>query len=110
MIQTVLAINGEDCTMGDGNSAAELEAIAVTLLRTAEAIRNQEEGMLECISHDGNVLAYAHVHVCGSTCDERTLAEPPTIERFDCLDESPQSLRTVALTMINHYRSASKHT
>src|SRR5260370_24737034 len=34
-------------------------------------------------------------------CDERTLADPPTIERFDCLDESPQPVQDVALTMIN---------
>jgi hypothetical protein len=37
MIQTLLAINGQDCMIGDGNTAEELEAIAVTLLRTAEA-------------------------------------------------------------------------
>lgn len=42
MIQIVLAINQQDCTIGDGNTAEEYEAIAVTLLRAAEAIRNQE--------------------------------------------------------------------
>ncbi|HYL16575.1 MAG TPA: hypothetical protein VEV41_26305 [Terriglobales bacterium] len=58
MIQTVLAINGEDCTIGSGNTAEEYEAIAVTLLRTAEAIRNREEGRLEFIAQNGKVLAW----------------------------------------------------
>ena len=47
MIQTALAINGHGCTIADGNTAEEYEAIAVTLLRTAEAIRNREEGRVE---------------------------------------------------------------
>jgi hypothetical protein len=47
-MQTVLGINGQDCTIGDGNTVEELEAIAVTLLRAAEAIRNREEGAIEC--------------------------------------------------------------
>jgi hypothetical protein len=38
MMQISLAINGHDCTTGDGNMPEEYEAIAVTLLRTAEAI------------------------------------------------------------------------
>jgi len=53
MIQTVLSINGQDRMIGDGNTAEELKAIAVTLLRTAEAIRNREEGAIECIGRDG---------------------------------------------------------
>jgi hypothetical protein len=44
MIQTALGINGYHCTFCDGNTAEEYEAIAVALLRTAEAIRNGEEG------------------------------------------------------------------
>lgn len=51
MIQTVLAINGCDCMIGDGNTPEELEAIAVTLLRAAEAIRNQEEDAIECVGN-----------------------------------------------------------
>ena len=49
MIQTAFGINGYDCTLGDGNTAEEYEAITVALLRTAEAIRNGEEGRVECL-------------------------------------------------------------
>jgi hypothetical protein len=53
MIQTALGINGNDCTSGDGNTAEEYEAIAVALLRAAEAIHNREEGRVECLGQDG---------------------------------------------------------
>jgi hypothetical protein len=36
MTEIVLAINEQDCTSDDGNTAGEFEAIAVTLLRAAE--------------------------------------------------------------------------
>jgi hypothetical protein len=108
MIQTVLAINGQDCTIGSGNTAEEYEAIAVTLLRTAEAVRNREEVKLECVGHDGKVLAWVHVHVCGPSCDEHALVELPIIEQFDCVSEPRQSLRAVLLSMIDQYRNASK--
>lgn len=108
MIQTVLAINGEDCTIGSGNTAEEYEAIAVTLLRAAEAIRNREDGGLECIGQGGKRLAWVHVHVCGPRCDEDTLDDPPIIERFDSLSGPRQSLRVASFTMIDQYRSASK--
>lgn len=58
MTQIVLAINEQDCTCDDGNTAEEYEDIAVTLLRAAEAIRNREEGKLECFGHDGKPLAW----------------------------------------------------
>ena len=48
MTEIVLAINEQDCTSDGSNTAEEFEAVAVTLLRAAEALRNQEEGKLEC--------------------------------------------------------------
>jgi hypothetical protein len=107
VIQVVLAINEQDCTIGDGNTAEECEAIAVTLLRTAQAIRSQEEGTLECIGHDGKVLAWVHLHVCGPTCDERRLNEPPTIERFESVGETLQPLRALSISIIEQYRRVS---
>ena len=106
MIQIVLAINQQDCTIGDGNTAEEYEAIAVTLLRAAEAIRNQEEGTLECTGQDGKVLAWVHLHVCGPTCDERRLYDPATIARFESVGETPQPLRALSLSIIEQYRRA----
>jgi hypothetical protein len=48
MTEIVLAINEQDCTSdGAASTAEEFEAIAVTLLRAAEALRNREEGKLE---------------------------------------------------------------
>lgn len=67
MTEIVLAINEQDCSSDDGNTAEEFEAIAVTLLRAAAAIRNQEEGKLECFGHDGKALAWVHLHACGPT-------------------------------------------
>ena len=107
MIQTVLGINGYDCTFCDGNTAGEYEAIAVTLLRAAEAVRKQEEGKLECFGHDGKALAWVHLHTCGSDCDDDALADPPEIARFDSMSEPNQSLRALALSMIEQYRRLS---
>jgi hypothetical protein len=55
--QIVLAINEHDCTRDDGNTAKKFEAIAVTLLRAAEAVRNQEKCKLESLGHNGKALA-----------------------------------------------------
>ncbi len=38
-------INGGDCTLGNGNTAEELEAIAVGLLRAAQVVRKEEFGL-----------------------------------------------------------------
>jgi hypothetical protein len=46
-VQIVLSINRQDCTIGDGNTVEELEAIAVGLLRTAQALRKHEIGAVE---------------------------------------------------------------
>src|SRR5271157_2249945 len=107
MTQIVLAINEQDCTRGDGNTAEEFEAVAVTLLRAAEAIRNQEEGKLECFGHDGKALAWVHLHTCGPDCNEDALADPPAIARFDSMSEPNQSLRALSLSMIEQYRRLS---
>jgi hypothetical protein len=85
MTEIVLAINEQDCTSDGGNTAEEFEAIAVTLLRAAEALRNQEEGKLECFGHDGKPLAWVHLHTCGPDCNEDALADPPAIARFDSM-------------------------
>lgn len=65
MPEIVLAINGQDCPSDDGNTAEEFEVIAITLLRAAGAVRNREEGKLECFGHDGKPLAWVHLHTCG---------------------------------------------
>ncbi len=107
MTEIVLAINEQDCTPDDGNTAEEFEAIAVTLLRAAEALRNQEDGKLECFGHDGKALAWVHLHSCGPDCNEDALADPPAIARFDSMSEPNQSLRALALSMIEQYRRLS---
>ena len=108
MIQTALGINGNDCTFGDGNTAEEYEAIAVALLRTAEAIRNGEEGRVECFGHDGKMLASVLIHHCGPECDEDALADAVTIEEFTGVGNSGSSLRAVSRSMIEQYRCASR--
>ena len=89
MRQTAVGINGQDCTSGDGNTAAELEAIAVTLLRAAEGVRNREEGILECVALDGHALAFVHLHDCGMTCELESSvlenAETPSLEKVICV-------------------------
>jgi hypothetical protein len=92
MIQISLAINGHDCTTGDGNTPEEYEAIAVTPLRAAEAIRNLEEGRVECLAKNGKVLASVLVHDCGPACDGDTLADVVTIEQVACVDGHGPSL------------------
>jgi len=108
MTQTVLAINGQDCTIGDGNTAEEYEAIAVPQLRTAEAIRNREEGRMECLGQDGKVLASVLIHHCGPACDEDALADAATIEEVTCVGGSGSSLRAISRSMIDQYRRASR--
>jgi hypothetical protein len=108
MIQTAFEINGYDCTLGNSNTAEEYEAIAVALLRTAEAIRNREEGRVECFGHDGKMLASVRIHHCGPQCDEDALANAATIEEVTCVRSSGSSLRAVSRSMIDEYRRASK--
>ncbi len=107
MIQTALGINGYDCTFCDGNTAEEYEAIAVALLRTAEAIRNGEEGRVECLARDGKVLASVLIHHCGPECDEDALDNAATIEEVTCVDGSDSLLRASSRSMIDQYRRAS---
>jgi hypothetical protein len=108
MIQTAFGINGNDCTFGDGNTAEEYEAIAVALLRTAEAIRSGEEGRVECFGHDGKMLASVLIHHCGPHCDEDTLANAATIEEVTCVRSSGSSLRAISRSMIDEYCRASR--
>ena len=107
MTEIVLAINQQDCTSGVCNTAEEFEAIAMMLLRAAEALRNQEEGKLECFGCDGKALAYVHLHTCGPECNEEALANPPAIARFDSMGEPNESLRALSLSMIEQYRRLS---
>ena len=107
MIQTALAINGLDCTPDNGNTPEEYEAIAVTLLRTAEAIRNREAGRFECRGEGAKLLASVLVHECGPDCDG-DITDVPTIERLACVHEHTVSLRAVSLSMIDEYRRASR--
>ena|SRR6266446_6541422 len=107
MIQISLAINGHDCATGDGNTAEEYEAIAVALLRTAEAIRNREKGRVECLGKDGKVLASVLVHNCGPACDDDALAAVATIEQVTCVGDDCPSLYAMSRSMIDQYRRAS---
>lgn len=111
MLQTALGINGQDCTSGDGNTAVELEAIAITLLRAAEGIRNREEGTIECVARDGHALAFVHLHDCGMTCKlERSYledADTPALERVVPLPGDSGELRAMTRAMIDQYRKIS---
>jgi hypothetical protein len=107
MIQTALAINGLDCTIDSGNTPEEYEAIAVTFLRTAEAIRNREEGRFECRGERDKLLASVLLHDCGPNCDG-DISDMPTIERLTCVSEHRLSLRTMSLSIIDQYRRASR--
>lgn len=107
MIQTSLAINELDCTIGEGNTAEELEAIAVTLLRGAQAIRNREEGRVQCLGVDGRALASVFVHSCGTTCYLEDGAQPPLIEELRCTSEKQDFVRAISQSMIEQYRRES---
>jgi hypothetical protein len=110
-MQTSLGINGQDCTLNDGNTAAELEAIAITLLRAAEAIRNREEGTIECVAGDGQALAFVHLHDCGMSCEleENALQDPnvPALERMVCFAGDSSEFHAMARKMIDQYRKIS---
>lgn len=82
MTEIVVAINAQDCTGDDGNTAEEFEAIAATLLRAAEVLRNQ--GKLECFGH----------------YSKAALGDPPAIARFDSMREPNQLMRESSLSML----------
>lgn len=111
MTQTALGINGQDCTSGDGNTAAELEAIAVTLLRAAEGIRNREEGTIECVARDGHALAFVHLHDCDMTCELESShlegGDAPTLEKVICAQGDLDEFRVMTRSMIDQYRRMS---
>jgi len=79
MTEISLAINEQDCTSSDGNTAEEFEAIAVTFLRAAEALRNHEEGTLECFGSDGKPLAWVHLQTCSPDCNGRPTRSSRTV-------------------------------
>lgn len=109
MMQIALGINGQDCTLGDGNTPAELEAIAITLLRAAEGIRNGEEGTIECIASDGRALAFVHLHDCGMACglEDNALEDPDTLERLVCLRDESVEFHSMTHSVIDRYRRIS---
>src|SRR5258705_1117778 len=104
MIQTTLAINELDYTFGEGNTPEEYEAIAVTLLRAAQAIRNREEGRVQCLGKDGKLLASVFVHNCETTCYLEDGAEPPIIEELPCTSEKRDFVNAISQSMIDQYR------
>lgn len=111
MTQTALGINGQDCTSGDGNTASELEAIAITLLRAAEGIRNREEGTIECVARDGHALAFVHLHDCGMTCElENSFLkdeDTPALEKVICVSRDSDEFRAMTRSLIDRYRRIS---
>src|SRR5258708_17723229 len=106
MIQTTLAINELDYTLGKGNTPEEYEAIAVTLLRAAQAIRNREEGRVQCLGVDGRVLASVFVHSCDTTCYLEDDTEPPIIEELPCTSEKQDFVSAISQSMIDPFRRA----
>ena len=104
MIQTTFAINELDCTIGEGNTPEEYEAIAVTLLRAAQAIRNREEGRVQCLGADGRVLASVFVHSCDTTCYLEEGKEPPIIEELPCTSDKRDFVNVISQSMIDQYR------
>ncbi len=106
MIETALSINGQDCTTGPGNTPEEYEAIAATLLRLAQAVREQEHGTIQCLGLNGRILVSAIVHNRALT---RNGKEPefPIIEQLHCNDhplDRSVSFRNMSRLMIDHFR------
>ena len=110
MLQTVLSVNGQDSTLGYGNSAEEFEAIAVMLLRAAQAIRNGEEGSLDCFGKDEACLVHVSVHHCpGDSCPvDETDEDPPQIEEWMYVPEARPLLAKLYESLIEEYRLAAK--
>src|ERR1700687_5061473 len=94
MTEIVLAINEQDCTSDDGNTAEEFEAIAVTLLRAAEAVRNQEEDKLECFGQDGKALAWLGPRMESNRAMAGGSAKASSLQLAPQVCKWTQSLRT----------------
>jgi hypothetical protein len=86
MIETALVVNGQDCTNGCGNTPEEYEAIAITLFRIAQAIRQREHGLIQCLKKDGGILVSVIVHNRELTSNEDDI-EFPIIETLHCTGE-----------------------
>ena len=104
MIEVALAVNGQDCT-GLGNTPEELEAIAATLLRVAQAVRERNHGQIRCLTGDGRTLVSAIVHNRALVRDGEP--EFPVIEELHCLQGRPDSDATfhnISRPVIDHFR------
>ncbi len=97
-VQVVLWINGGDCTLGNGNTAEELEAIAVGLLRAAQAVRKQDFGAIEVADR----LLRARITPDKPEYDE---LDPPILEEFKAVDAGPE-FRQMADQLIECHRRA----
>jgi hypothetical protein len=107
MIDTALSINGQDCTSSYGNTPEEYEAIAVTLFRVAQAIRDREHGIVQCLGKDGPALVSVIVHNRELSPDGAEV-QFPIIETLHCgsESESPSLLRNMSCSLIDQYRLA----
>jgi hypothetical protein len=108
MIEVALAVNGQDCT-GLGNTPEEIEAIAATLLRVAQAVREGNHGQIRCLTGDRRTLVSAIVHNRALT---RNGDEPefPLIEELHCTQGRPDraaAFRNISRPVIDHFRQVS---
>ena len=105
MIETALSVNGQDCSGVPGNTPEEFEAMAATMLRVAQAIREKANGTIKCLNRDGRALVSALLH-------NRSLAHNggeldfPIIEELHCIDDPPDAaaFQTISESLIHHFR------
>jgi hypothetical protein len=106
MIETAISVNGQDCTRGSGNTPEEYEAMAATLLRVAQAIREHDHGKIRCLTADGRVLLSAII-LNRDLLGNGSEPEFPPIEELHCAQESADravAFRNVSRSMIDHFR------
>ena len=104
MIEVALAVNGQDCT-GLGNTAEEIEAIAATLLRVAQAVRERNHGQIRCLTDNGRTLVSAIVHNRALVRDGEP--EFPVIEELHCIQGRPDrdaTFHNISRPVIDHFR------
>ena len=103
MTQIVLAINEQDCTPDDGNTAEEFEGHcchASSCRRGRPESGRGQAGVLWARRQSTGVGPFTYLR---PDCDDDALADPPAIARFDSMSEPNQSLRALALSMIEQY-------
>jgi hypothetical protein len=106
MIETAISVNGQDCTKGAGNTPEEYEAMAATLLRVAQAVREHDNGKIRCLTPDGRVLLSVIVLNRDLVCNGSEREFPP-IEELHCVQESTDravAFRNMSRSMIDHFR------